>query len=154
MVAVWQLNGHHVGAHLIVICDIQRHSSLLTLPSGVRSQEEEPTGESLDRRGLPRWDAVDQLAAVLLEPGDRLSLTKGQAARIRQLWQQLPQADRDDLVGTIPGWDRPCPASRWVRPCAWPGAGSGAGRREWAAGRARAGGGTGTGAADGRWCLR
>ena len=40
-----------------------------------------------------------------------------------------------EKCGDDSGLGSPLPASRWVRPCAWPGAGSGAGRREWAAGR-------------------
>ena len=61
------------------------------------------TQPTLDRRGLPGWDQVDQLAAVLVEHGDRLSLTALQADRIRRLWGQLEELDRRPLqFGGVP----------------------------------------------------
>ena len=58
---------------------------------------------ALDRRGLPGWDRADQLAAVLVEHGERLSLTALQAERIRRLWGQLEEVDRRPLqFGGVP----------------------------------------------------
>ena len=52
---------------------------------------------------MPGWDQVDQLAAVLVEHGDRLSLTALQADRIRRLWGQLEELDRRPLqFGGVP----------------------------------------------------
>ena len=57
----------------------------------------------MDRRGLPGWDRVDQLAAVLVQHGEGLSLTPLQADRIRGLWGQLEEMDRRPLqFGGVP----------------------------------------------------
>ena len=69
----------------------------------VMCQQDGAAAPVLDRRGLPGWDHVDQLAAVLVEHGDRLSLTALQADRIRRLWGQLEEADRRPLqFGGVP----------------------------------------------------
>ena len=63
---------------------------------------QEGGGNALDRRGLPGWDSVDRLAAVLLESRG-LAVTDVQAARIRELWHKLEPADRRPLeFGGLP----------------------------------------------------
>lgn len=57
---------------------------------------------ALDRRGLPGWDKVDRLAAVLLETRG-LSVSGVQANRIRELWSTLDPMDRRPLeFGGLP----------------------------------------------------
>ena len=63
------------------------------------------SGPSLDRLGLPGWDRIDRLAAVLLETAGtgQLSLSHAQAARIRALWVGLEEADRRPIkFGGLP----------------------------------------------------